>query len=101
MWAWILLACALAFATKLLGYLIPHDVLATPVVERAAGAVTIGLLAALIASNALSTGQAIHIDARLAALVVAGVALWLRAPFLVVVILGALTAALLRAWGIA
>jgi hypothetical protein len=39
------------------------------------------------------------IDARLPALVVAGVLVWRRAPFLVVVLAAAATAALLRAVG--
>jgi hypothetical protein len=46
--------------------------------------------------NTFASGTELVLDARVGALVVAGVALWLRAPFLAVVILGALTAALLR-----
>ena len=46
--------------------------------------------------NTLASGTRIGLDARLGALLVAALALWLRAPFLLVVILGAVAAALLR-----
>ena len=58
------------------------------------------LLAALVATSTLSTGQELVIDARLAGVGVAAVALLLRAPVLLVVVLAAATAALVRLAGI-
>ena len=101
MWFWVLAACALAYALKLVGYLLPDRVLDDPRVGRMAGTVTVGLLAALVVMNAFGSGQALVLDARLGALLVAGAALCLRAPFLVVVILGAAAAAVLRLLGAA
>jgi branched-subunit amino acid transport protein len=101
MWFWVLAACALAYVLKLVGYLVPDRVLDDPRVERMAGTVTVGLLAALVVMNAFGSGQALVLDARLGALLVAGAALWLRAPFLVVVVLGAAAAAVLRLLGAA
>ncbi|HST71241.1 MAG TPA: AzlD domain-containing protein [Kocuria rosea] len=101
LWFWVLVACALAYALKLVGYLVPDRVLDDPRVGRMAGTVTVGLLAALVVMNAFGSGQALVLDARLGALLVAGVALWLRAPFLLVVALGAVTAAVLRLLGAA
>lgn len=101
LWGWILLACAISIATKFLGFLVPAKLLDNPRMLRVAGALTIGLLAALTATNAFASGQALVIDARVAALVAAGVALWLRAPFLVVVAVGALAAAVARLLGAA
>lgn len=98
-WAWILLASAVAYATKLAGYLVPSRLLENPHMTRVAGTLTIGLLASLTAMNAFSAGQSLAVDARAGSLIVAGIALSLRMPFLVVVILGALTAALLRMAG--
>lgn len=95
-WAWILLASAVAYATKLSGYLVPARFLENPHMTRMAGTLTIGLLASLTAMNAFSVGQALVLDARAAALLAAGMALWFRMPFLVVVIVGAATAALVR-----
>lgn len=96
LWAWLLLACAAAYATKLAGYLVPSRWLENERMTRVAGTLTIGLLASLTAMNAFSSGQALAFDARAGALVAAGLALWLRVPFLGVVIVGAATAALLR-----
>lgn len=101
LWIWILVACVLSFATKLAGYLVPTGWLKNPRMARVAGTLTIGLLTALTVVNTVASGQNIVLDARLGALVAAAVALLLRAPFLVVVLAGAATAALLRlvGWG--
>lgn len=99
LWPWILLAAALAYATKLLGYLVPAKVLANPRMSRVAGTLTIGLLASLTVVNAAASGTAVVLDARIGALVAAGIALWFKAPFLVVVIVGAAAAAGLRLLG--
>jgi uncharacterized membrane protein len=99
-WEWVLLASAIAFGTKLLGYLVPATVLDDPRMLRTANAVTIGLLSALVVMNAAAAGQGLALDARLGAVVAAAVALVLRAPFLVVVITGAVAAAGLRLLGV-
>ncbi len=96
-WGWILLASAVAYVTKLAGYLVPARWLENDHMTRVAGVLTIGLLASLTAINTFSAGQALVIDARVAALVAAAIALWLRAPFLIVVIVGSAAAALVRA----
>ena len=64
-----------------------------------AGEVPAALLAALVMVQTFSTGDRLTVDARVAGLAVAAVALVLRAPFLVVVVLAAATAAALRAAG--
>ena len=100
MWLWVALACVVAYGTKLVGYLIPRDRLDSPGFHRAAGTVTVGLLAALIVMNTFADGQALRIDSRLVALVVAVAAFALRAPYLLVVVLGAAAAALARLAGL-
>lgn len=95
-WGWLLAACGAAYATKLAGYLVPSRWLENERATRVAGTLTIGLLASLTAMNAFASGQALAFDARAAALVGAGVALSLRAPFLVVVLVGAAVAAVVR-----
>jgi len=97
---WLLLACAVAYAIKLAGYLVPARWLEKPRMTRVAGTLTIGLLASLTAMNAFGSGAGLVSDARLGALLAAGLALWLRAPFLMVVVVGAATAALLRLAGV-
>ncbi|MEN1940432.1 AzlD domain-containing protein [Luteimonas sp. MJ174] len=100
LWGSILLASAAAYATKLAGYLVPPRWLENDRMTRVAGTLTIGLLASLTAMNAFSAGQAWALDARIGALVAAGVALRLGVPFLGVVIVGAAVAALIRATGL-
>ncbi|MFP7834412.1 AzlD domain-containing protein [Marisediminicola sp. LYQ134] len=100
LWVWIIVACVAAYLTKLLGYLVPRKWLTNRRVARVAAALTIGLLASLTVANTVATGQALAFDARLGALAAAAVALWLKAPFLVVVIVGAAAAAALRLLGI-
>jgi uncharacterized membrane protein len=99
LWGWLLLSCLFAYAWKLLGYLVPASLLQNPRMSRVAGTMTIGLLASLTIVNAVASGQSLVLDARLGALAAAAVALLLRAPFLVVVLAGAGTAALLRLAG--
>ena len=100
MWVALLIAAAIAFGLKLVGYLVPADLLAEPHVKRGTAPLPVALLAALVAIQTLTgPGGAWTLDARLAAVGVAIVALILRAPFIVVVVLGAATAALLRLAG--
>ena len=71
-----------------------------PLPERAAGVVELlapALLAALIATNTLASGRGLVVDARVAGLAAAAVALALRAPVLLVVVIAAATTAILRA----
>ena len=95
------LGCGMGcYLLKLAGMSVPERVLAHPVLRRTADLLPIVLLAALVAVQVLGTrgpeGPALGIDARLAGLGAAFVALLLRAPFIVVVFVAALTAALLR-----
>ena len=100
MWLWILAACAIAYLTKLVGYLLPERWLENPWVATLSHGVTVGLLASLVATNAFVSGTAVALDARAVALLAAAVALVLRAPFLLVVMVGAVAAALARLGGL-
>lgn len=95
-WSVLLLACAGCYLLKLAGMAVPARLLDHPVVERVADRIPVALLAALVAVQVFTQGTALVLDARLAALGFAVVALLLRAPFLVVVFGAALLASLLR-----
>lgn len=95
-WAPLLAACAACYVLKLAGLSMPQRVLQDPRIQRTVPLLPVALLAGLIAINTFSTGTHLAIDARAAALAVAGAAVLLRAPFLVVVVVAAATAALLR-----
>jgi hypothetical protein len=96
-WTAVLAACALCFALKVAGHVVPERLLAGDTARRSAALVTVALLAALVAVQTLAGPGGLQADARLVALGVAAVALWLRAPFVVVVVLAAVVAAGLRA----
>jgi hypothetical protein len=99
MWTAILLAAVLCVALKLAGYLVPSGWLERERPARITDLLTVALLGALVAVQTVGSGMAIVVDARVPALVVAGVLLWLRASFLVVVVAAAAVAALLRLLG--
>lgn len=101
MWAGLLLASAACYGLKLAGLSAPQKWLEDPRIQRTVPLIPVALLAALVATQTFSTGGHLVLDVRAAALVVAIVAVLLRAPFLVVVAAGAATAALLRLlWGL-
>ena len=100
LWTTVLLASGLSFALKLAGYVVPHHVLDGPVLSRVSAMLPVALLSALVAVQTFTSGgHVLTLDARAAGVAVAVTALLLRAPFLLVVVLAAATAATLRALG--
>ena len=101
-WAAVLGCAVGCYLLKLAGMSVPERALSHPVVRRTADLLPIVLLAALVAVQVFvargSDGPELTIDARLAGLAAAFVALLLRMPFLIVVFVAALTAALIRLW---
>ena len=101
-WVAVLATAAGCYALKLAGLTVPPRLLASPRVRRFAELVPVALLAALAAVQSATSGHAINTDpARLAGMGAALAALALRAPFLVVILAAAVTAAVLRAAGLA
>lgn len=98
-WLAVIAGSVGCYAEKVLGYFLPASILDSPRVRRVFGLLPVALLAALVAVQTFATGQSLSVDARCAGLAAAVVALVLRAPFLVVVIVAAATAAGLRALG--
>jgi branched-subunit amino acid transport protein len=101
-WTIVLLSSALAFATKLAGYLVPAEWVDGPRRSRVLTLLPVALLAGLVAIQTFGgDAGSLHVDARLAAVAAAIGLLLLRANFLVVVIGAAAVAATLRAagWG--
>ena len=100
-WTALLIACGLAFVLKFLGYVVPASWLDGERTTRVTSALPIALLAALVGVQTLTSGSGTTaLDSRAAAVGVAIVALLLRAPFIVVVILAAAVAAGLRLLGL-
>ena len=85
-WAALLVASAACYAIKLAGLSLPRRFLAGPRVQRIIPLLPVALLAALVATQTFAIGRHLVLDVRAASLVVAVVAVLLRAPFLVVVV---------------
>jgi uncharacterized membrane protein len=97
LWDLVIATIVGCYLLKLAGYLVPARVLDHPRTKRLVELVPVALLAALVVVEALANGRHLDVNGpRLAGFAVAAVAVWRKAPFLVVVILAALTAALLR-----
>ena len=96
-WLWLLLAVAVCYLLKLAGLLVPERVMAQGRVRSVVALLPVALLGALIAVQTFITDGAFALDARVVGLAAAGVALLLRAPFLVVVLVAAVVTAACRA----
>jgi branched-subunit amino acid transport protein len=97
LWTLVLLTIAGCYAFKLAGYLVPERVLGRPVVRKLVELLPVALLAALVVVEAVASGRHWHFDGpRLAGFAVGALATWRRAPFIVIIVAAAATAALLR-----
>ena len=94
----VVMASVAVYSWKLLGYVIPERFI-SPKLRSFSDRVTITLLAALVATQGVAIGSELQLDARVPALVVAAVLLFLRVPYIAVVAAAALVAAGLRALG--
>lgn len=96
-WVAVLVTSAGCYLQKLAGVSVPQRYLDSPRVRAGAALIPVALLAALAAVQTFASGRSVVLDARVAGLAFAVVALLLRAPFLVVVVGAAVVAAGLRA----
>jgi uncharacterized membrane protein len=97
LWALVIATILGCYLLKLAGYLVPAWVLHNPRTRRLVELLPVALLAALVVVEALADGRRLDFNGpRLAGFAVGAAAVWRRAPFLVVVVLAGLTAALLR-----
>ena len=95
--AWVIATSVALYLQKLVGVSVPPAVLDRPWIRRVLALLPVVLLSALTAIQTLDSPDGPVVDARLAGLAAAAVALALRAPFLVVLVVAAATAAGVRA----
>lgn len=95
-WTVVLVASLCCYLLKYIGLAAPPAILERPAVRRAVGLVPAALLAALVVVQAFTDGSALVLDARAAGLGAAFLALLLRAPFLLVLLVAGGTAALVN-----
>lgn len=96
-WAAVLGLAAGCYLLKVLGLVVLGGRELPDVVNRCVGLLPAALLPALIAVQTLTTDDRWVLDARAAGVGAAIVAAWRKAPFPVVIIVGAATTALVRA----
>jgi branched-subunit amino acid transport protein len=96
LWAVVVTASVGCYLLKLAGLSVPAAWVQRPWVTRVVDFVPAALLAALVAVQAATGGSALVVDGRLAGLAVAAVALALRAPFVVVLLLAGAIGALVH-----
>lgn len=96
-WTAIFVLAAGAYAFKVLGLVVLGGRELPPKVARGVALLPAALLPALVAVQTLTTDDRWVVDARTAGVGAAIVAAWRRAPFPVVIALGAVVSALVRA----
>ena len=95
-WAALLALAVGAYVLKALGPVVVGNRQLPSDVTQALELLSVPLVAALVAVRTLDGGGKLVLDARVPALAVAAVLVWRNAPFPVVLIAAAATAALLR-----
>ena len=98
-WTVILVASLGCYLLKWSGAVVPARWLDGPAIRRAAALLPIALLVGLIITQTFDGGRRLTLDARIPGILVALLAVRLRAPFLAVVVSAAVTTALVRAIG--
>ncbi|MGZ4509420.1 MAG: AzlD domain-containing protein [Blastococcus sp.] len=99
LWAAVLAGGVGCYLLKLAGLSVPAAWVEQPWVARIVDFVPAALLAALVAVQAATSGNHLVLDGRLVGLAVAAVALALRAPFVVVLVLAGAAGALAHVLG--
>ena len=97
LWLTVVVGSVGCYLLKLAGLSVPAAWVEQPWVARVVDFVPAALLAALVAVQALTSGNHLVVDGRLVGLAVAAVALALRAPFIVVLVLAGAAGALVHA----
>lgn len=98
-WTVVLVASVGCYLLKYAGLAAPAGLLDRPAVRRAVELVPAAMLAALVVVQAFADGRALVLDFRLVGLAAAAVALLLRAPFLLVLLVAGGAAALAHTLG--
>ncbi|MDQ6617007.1 MAG: AzlD domain-containing protein [Actinomycetota bacterium] len=96
LWAAIVGASVTCYLLKRAGLSVPERILNDRRAARIADLLPVALLATLIATQTVSTGRHLAVDARAVGLATAAAAQLLRAPFLLVVASAAATTAAVR-----
>jgi branched-subunit amino acid transport protein len=99
LWFLIGVLSVVAYALKAVGFVVVGGRSMPQVIDRCLALIPASLLAALVVKDTFTVANDLVIDARAAGLVVAALAVWRRAPFIVVVVVAMAATAVVRALG--
>jgi branched-subunit amino acid transport protein len=95
-WAAIAVLAVWASGFKFVGLVVVGPRRLPAPIGRCLALLPAALLSALVVVNTVSTGRSIVLDARVPGVAAAAVAVWRKAPFPVVIVVGAAVTALIR-----
>jgi branched-subunit amino acid transport protein len=96
-WLVVVLVGAATITIKAIGPVLLGGRELPPRIASLIGLLAPALLAALVAINTFGSGQSLAVDERLLGVAAAGVAIWRKAPVLLVVVIAATVTAVARA----
>lgn len=99
LWILISVLSVAAYALKAVGFVVVGGRTMPQVIDRCLSLIPASLLAALVVKDTFTVANDLVVDARAAGLVVAALAVWRRAPFIVVVVAAMAATAVVRALG--
>jgi len=97
-WVTTIGTSVIAFLLKYSGHSVPERWLSHPKIQKINALIPIALLSALVGVQSFSDKSKLVVDQRLVGLVVAIIALMLKAPFPIVVLSAALSSAAVYNW---
>ena len=98
-WTLVLLLAAAAYSFKVIGLIVIGRRQLPATLERCLALIPAALIAALIVNDTFADGKDLVLDARAAGVAAAALAVWRRAPLIVVVVIGAAVTAAVRQLG--
>lgn len=99
LWLLIAVLSVSSYAFKVLGFVVVGGRTMPAIFQRCLALIPASLLAGLVVKDTFTVAQELVVDARAAGLAVAALAVWRRAPFIVVVVVAMAATALVRAIG--
>ncbi|MEX0848404.1 MAG: AzlD domain-containing protein [Ilumatobacteraceae bacterium] len=97
-WTLVVMLAAGAYACKAVGFFVLGRRALPPALERCLALIPAAVVSALVMKDTFSTGQDLVIDARVAGVAAATIAVWKRAPFVAVIVIAAGVTAGVRAF---
>lgn len=96
-WWFVFALAATAYGFKVLGLVLVGDRKMPPLLDRCLALIPAALIAAIVVKDTFSVGQHLQLDARAAGVGAAAIAAWRRAPLILVIVIGAVVTAVVRA----